>query len=143
MSVTDRVENSCTVGAIRQGMIMMIPLLVVGYISLMIVSLPIPAFQDALSKLFGGFVKNLLNGIYASVNDFFSVFLAVATSVSYAIMKQRKKRNLRKHRQHHYSGDYYACRSGGLFRYSGRQFFSSHVQQYVCLYRPACSAHFR
>lgn len=91
MSVTDRVENSCTVGAIRQGMIMMIPLLVVGYISLMIVSLPIPAFQDALSKLFGGFVKNLLNGIYASVNDFFSVFLAVATSVSYAIMKQRKK----------------------------------------------------
>lgn len=42
--VTDKLEESCVLGAIRQAMIMMIPLLVVGYMSAMFLNLPIPAY---------------------------------------------------------------------------------------------------
>ena len=33
INITDKLENNCVIGAIRQGMILMIPLLVVGYMS--------------------------------------------------------------------------------------------------------------
>lgn len=91
MRVADKIENSCVVGAIRQGMIMMIPLLVVGYFAAMLIKLPIPAYQKFMSELCGGRVVEVLTCIYSSVNDFFAVFLAVTTSVSYSIMKRRKK----------------------------------------------------
>ncbi|MBU5430537.1 EAL domain-containing protein [Kineothrix sp. MSJ-39] len=91
MNITDKLENSCVVGAIRQGMIMMIPLLVVGYMAAMLINLPIPAFQKFLSELWGGCVRTFLESIYISVNDFFAVYLTIATSVSYSMMKRRKK----------------------------------------------------
>lgn len=91
MRVADKIENSCVVGAIRQGMIMMIPLLVVGYFAAMLIKLPIPAYQKFMSGLCGGRVVEVLTCIYSGVNDFFAVFLAVTTSVSYSIMKRRKK----------------------------------------------------
>lgn len=91
MNITDRIENSCALGAIRQGMIMMIPLLVVGYFCAMLINLPVPAYQHFMTGLCGGRVLDVLQCIYSSVNNFFSVFLAVATSVSYSIMQRRKK----------------------------------------------------
>lgn len=91
MNITDKMENNCVIGAIRQGMIMMIPLLVAGYMAAMLINLPIPAYQDFLTRLWGGNVRSFLESIYISVNDFFSVYLTVATSVSYSIMKRRKR----------------------------------------------------
>ena len=90
MNITDKMENNCVIGAIRQGMIMMIPLLVAGYMAAMLINLPIPAYQDFLTRLWGGSVRSFLESIYISVNDFFSIYLTVATSVSYSIMKRRK-----------------------------------------------------
>lgn len=48
LKATNKIEKSCAFGAIRQGMIMLIPLLVVGYGALMIMSLPIAGYQDLL-----------------------------------------------------------------------------------------------
>lgn len=45
LKVTNKIEKSCAFGAIRQGMIMLIPLLVVGYGALMIMSLPIAGYR--------------------------------------------------------------------------------------------------
>lgn len=89
--VTDKLEESCVLGAIRQAMIMMIPLLVVGYMSAMFLDLPIPAYQMFITTLFGGRVAEVLQCVYSTVNDFFSVFLVVATSVSYSIIKRKKQ----------------------------------------------------
>ena len=91
MNITDKMENNCVIGAIRQGMIMMIPLLVVGYMAAMLINLPIPAFQKFLTELWGGCVRAFLESIYISVNDFFSVYLTIATSISYSMMKRRKQ----------------------------------------------------
>lgn len=41
--------------------------------------------------MFGGRVTEVLQCVYSTVNDFFSVFLVVATSVSYSIIKQKKQ----------------------------------------------------
>ena len=53
MRMADRLDSSCALGAIRQGMIMMIPLLVVGYLAAMLINLPIPAYQTFIEKLCG------------------------------------------------------------------------------------------
>lgn len=90
MKITDRLESNCLIGAIRQGMIMMIPLLVVGYMAAMLVNLPIPAYQDFLSRLLDGHIKDILNSVYGSVNDYFSIFLVLSTSVSFSIKKRKE-----------------------------------------------------
>ena len=90
INITDKLENNCVIGAIRQGMILMIPLLVVGYMSAMLINLPIPAFQQFLSELWGGCIRAFLENAYVSVNEFFAVYLTVATSVSYSMMKRRR-----------------------------------------------------
>ena len=86
INITDKLENNCVIGAIRQGMILMIPLLVVGYMSAMLINLPIPAFQQFLSELWGGCIRAFLENAYVSVNEFFAVYLTVATRVSYSMM---------------------------------------------------------
>ncbi len=91
MHITDKMENSCVLGAIRQGMIMMIPLLVVGYLSAMLVNLPISAYQSFMHHLLGGRVEEFFLCLYSCVNRFFSIFLAAAVSVGYSIMMRRKK----------------------------------------------------
>lgn len=90
IKITDRLESNCLIGAIRQGMIMMIPLLVVGYMAAMLVNLPIPAYQEFLSGLLDGRIKDILNSVYGSVNDYFSIFLVLSTSVSFSIKKRKE-----------------------------------------------------
>ena len=91
LKATNKIENSCAFGAIRKGMVMLIPLLVVGYGALMIMSLPIAGYQDFIAHIWSGHVMDMLQFIYHGVNDIFAVLLAVTTSVSYALIKSRKK----------------------------------------------------
>lgn len=92
ISITDRIENNCTFTAIRQGMISVIPLVVVGSFSLMLMSLPIPAYQRFINGVFNGIIVELLDFVYSGIFDFFAVILAVATSVNYALAKQRQRK---------------------------------------------------
>ena len=90
LKITYKIENNSAFGAIRQGMIMLIPLVVFGSIALMLMSLPIPAYQELLNNLLDGRVVEILNFIYCGVFNFFSVLLAVTTSISYAMLKRKK-----------------------------------------------------
>lgn len=89
--LTDRIDRSLAFGAIRQGMIMMIPLLVIGYVSMMVISLPIPVYQNFLAGLWDGHVVEIFEFLHSGVNSFFAVILAVTTSVSYGMLKTQKK----------------------------------------------------
>lgn len=88
--VTDKLEESCVLGAIRQAMIMMIPLLVVGYMSAMFLDLPIPAYQMFITTLFEDM---LLKCCSVSIRQLmiFLCILVVATSVSYSIIKRKSR----------------------------------------------------
>lgn len=69
LKATNKIEKSCAFGAIRKGMIMLIPLLVVGYGALMIMSLPIAGYQDFIAHIWSGHVMDMLQFIYHGVND--------------------------------------------------------------------------
>lgn len=90
LKTTYKIENNSAFGAIRQGMIMLIPLVVIGSIALMLMSLPIPAYQEFLNNLLDGRVVEILNFIYCGVFNFFAVLLAATTSISYAMLKRKK-----------------------------------------------------
>ncbi len=86
----NKIENNCTFTAIRQGMISVIPLIVVGAIALMLRSLPIPAYQRVLNNIFDGTLVEVLDFVYYGVFEFFAVILAVTTTISYAMAKQKQ-----------------------------------------------------
>lgn len=87
--ITDKIENNCAFGAVRQGLIMLIPLLTVAYMALMLVSLPIPVYQEFLTELLNGKVVELLQFFHKGVNEFLAVILAMTTSISYALIKRK------------------------------------------------------
>ena len=62
MNITDKLENNCVIGAIRQGMILMIPLLVVGYMSAMLINLPIPRISAIFVQSFLGRMSQSIFG---------------------------------------------------------------------------------
>lgn len=88
--ITDKIENNYAFGAVRQGLIMLIPLLTVAYMSLMLVSLPIPAYQTFLNGLLDGKVVEILQFSHKGVNEFLAVILAVTTSINYALIKRKR-----------------------------------------------------
>ncbi|MDE7322233.1 MAG: EAL domain-containing protein [Lachnospiraceae bacterium] len=88
--VSDYFDNSTVFMAVRQGMVMMIPLLVTGSMALMLISLPIPRYQEFLPKLFNGRIVEFFRFIQSASFGFFAVALALATSYSYAMMQKEK-----------------------------------------------------
>lgn len=89
--LTEIFEESHILGAVRQGLLMMMPLIMAGSVALMLRELPVQAYQDALPRLAGGRYLDILNYIYAGTLQFFSVALAVAISVSYASIVQSQQ----------------------------------------------------
>lgn len=81
--------------AIRQGLTMMIPVIVMGSFALALKSLPIAPYQEILPKLFDGRLVELLEFIGAGSNRIFSVTLAITTSISYAMVKNTNKKSER------------------------------------------------
>lgn len=90
--ISDYFDDSAMFMAVRQGMVMMIPLLVSGSMALMLISLPIPMYQEFLVNLCNGRVVEFLRFIQSASFGFFAVGLALTTSYSYAVTRQRDKR---------------------------------------------------
>lgn len=89
--ISDYFDDTPALMAVRQGMIMLIPLLVLGSISLMLSSLPIPSYQALLSKLLNGKVIEFLAFIRSAALSLFAVALALTTSFSYAMMRRKEQ----------------------------------------------------
>lgn len=87
--VSDYFDDNTMFMAVRQGMVMMIPLLVSGSMALMLVSLPVSVYQEFLSRLWGGRLVVFLRFIQSASFGFFAVGLALTTSYSYAALRQK------------------------------------------------------
>lgn len=87
--ISDRFDDSIMFMAVRQGMVMMIPLLVSGSMALMVSSLPVPVYQEFLAGLWGGRVVEFLRFIQSASFGFFAVGLALTTSLSYAMIRRK------------------------------------------------------
>lgn len=58
--ISDYVENNPLIRAVRQGMVMMIPILVSSAVALMLSSLPFPGYQECLETLWNGRIAAFL-----------------------------------------------------------------------------------
>lgn len=91
LRISDYFDNNLLFRAVRQGMVMMIPLLVSGSVALMLYSLPIPAYQAFLYGFWGGRVVEFLDFIQNASYGFFAMGLSLTTSFSYAEIRAESK----------------------------------------------------
>lgn len=87
--ISDYFDNNILFKAVRQGMVMMIPLLVSSAVALMLSSLPIPGYQEFLKNLWNGRISAFLELIRSASEGALAIGLALTTCFSYAM--QRKK----------------------------------------------------
>lgn len=90
-----KIEENNAVSAIRYGLIMMIPLIVLGAFAIMLKSLPIAPYQKFLTSLFNGRIIEILDFIQSGTFNIFAVALSITTSISYATIKNTKVRSER------------------------------------------------
>lgn len=77
-----RIEDVMALQAIRQGLVLTIPVLLIGSFCLIFLNFPFPAYQDALSNLAG--LKSALTMVYNATMGIFSLYVAVSIGLCYA-----------------------------------------------------------
>ncbi len=80
----DKIENSKVSRAIRKGLITAIPILMIGSIALILLSLAIEAFQSFLISFGGGILHQILSLVHSAAFDFLAIVFLITISYSYA-----------------------------------------------------------
>ncbi len=83
--IDEKLRNSPLLVSVRRGLTYMIPLLLVGSIALIFLSLPIPAYQSMMEKLFGSQWKNVFFYIRDSTFNILSLIMVLCISYSYIL----------------------------------------------------------
>jgi len=89
--ISDYVENNPLIRAVRQGMVMMIPILVSSAVALMLSSLPFPGYQECLEMLWNGRIAAFLGLVRSASEGSLAIGLALTTSFSYAMQRNRSR----------------------------------------------------
>lgn len=87
--ITDYFDDNILLESVRQGMVMMIPVLVSSAVALMLSSLPFPGYQMFLNKFWNGRIAAFLGLIRSASEGSLAIGLVLTTCYSYAM--QRKK----------------------------------------------------
>lgn len=86
------------VKAVRSGLVMLIPILLIGCFSLVLKSLPIPAYQEFLTFGNGRNILAFFDIVYTSTFGIYSIYLTFA--ISYSLVRFTKEKNLTNHTNH-------------------------------------------
>ncbi len=89
MRVSDFFLSLSGIKAIRNGLITLIPVLLVGAFALMIRSFPIDAYQGFISSALDGFIYKLLDTVYGATFGLLSIFMSLAIGYHYALIKSK------------------------------------------------------
>lgn len=74
------IDNSEIISAIRRGLIMVIPVLMLGSFALILKSMPFDGYQRFISHIFSGAFLQMLNFIYDATFGLISVYMAFSIS---------------------------------------------------------------
>lgn len=80
-AILRRVDNSKTISAIRRGLVLILPILMVGAFAVIIRDFPINAYNEWLQKAFGGVFYTILTLIHTACYGLFSIFATLSISV--------------------------------------------------------------
>lgn len=89
LRISDYFDNNILFKSVRQGMVMMIPLLVSSAVAYMLSSLPFSGYQELLKNFWDGRISAFLGLIRSASEGSLAIGLALTTCFSYAM--QRKK----------------------------------------------------
>lgn len=79
-----KMTNSGLLRCIRGSLVLMTPVLLTGSLSLMLYSLPIPAYQRLITELGAGCISSLFYSIYHAIFGLLSLYMVISVSLSYA-----------------------------------------------------------
>ena len=82
--VFERIENNTLINVIRNGFAAAIPFLLMGAFSLMIISLPIPPYQNFITEIWNGRVYAFFDSIYDYTICALSLILLITISYYFA-----------------------------------------------------------
>lgn len=85
--ITYKLEGNFLLTVIRHGLVMMMPFILTGGIACALRNLPIPAYQQIITSKDFGWIGWLLDSIYNGTFGCFSIVLAVALAISFAMEK--------------------------------------------------------
>lgn len=87
ISLSEKIEKMLLVRVIRDGLITMIPLLMIGGIALILQELPIPAYHDFINTFAGGLFYTVFHAVFSATFGVMSIYMSVSFSVSYFMTK--------------------------------------------------------
>ncbi|MCR5458081.1 MAG: EAL domain-containing protein [Clostridiales bacterium] len=83
MAFTRRMEQSIIVRSIRNGLVSMIPVLIIGAFALIIKTFPVEGYQTFIQTFLNGFILKLFDIIYSATFGVLSVYMTFAISRSF------------------------------------------------------------
>ena len=86
-NTADRLQSLTAVRAIRNGLVNIIPVLIIGAFALILKTFPIEAYQNALTSFAGGFLLKLYDIIYSATFGVLSLYMTVSISRSYVKLR--------------------------------------------------------
>lgn len=87
-----KMDNSRTISAIRRGLIMILPVLMLGSFSLLLKSFPLNVYQKFISYAFSGAFLHMMDFVYDATYGLLSVYIAFSIAF-YAIRAEGVKHN--------------------------------------------------
>lgn len=86
-----RFQNSICPRAIRNGLTLAIPFLIMGSFALLLNNFPNKAYQNAMETLMGGAIKELLETVYSITLGSLALVLCITISLSYGLLAETER----------------------------------------------------
>lgn len=86
-----KISNSLILVSLRKGFISIIPLILIGSFALLIMSLPIPAYQALMVEMFGSQWKNILIYIRDGTSNILSLVMVISISYAYVVEARERR----------------------------------------------------
>lgn len=83
----NRIEKLTVVRVVRDSLVHMIPILLIGAFSLLLQTFPVDAYQTMMAALAGGFFLRVASLIYSATFGVLSVYMTYSVSLSYMRLK--------------------------------------------------------
>jgi lactose/cellobiose-specific phosphotransferase system IIC component len=81
----ERLGSKSLLNSVRRGLIYMTPLVLIGSMALLFMSLPIPAYQNLMERFFGADWKNVFLYVHDSTFNILSLIMVICISYSYIV----------------------------------------------------------
>lgn len=88
--IAAKLDKHASLQSIRRGLIMILPLLMIGSFALVLKFLPIGFYQRFITQFAGGFLVDFFTGINQATFDILAVALNLSISYHYAVQKSRQ-----------------------------------------------------